>query len=612
MAQIDQEQDVVLLLEEQISEGVNQLIPLGDHPEPLRALAHRLLKIADSAAPVVPQPQRTSPSHVKGNDDGWQTAAFIQSLNVSDHIAAALKPPQIGHFAFCKALSREDLERRMREARLEGLTELVWDGLCGLSKQEAATGDELSAKFRMESGREMSLGTLEHFFNGLEALIGPPLMVEGSLLLQMKREHHDPRDAQQLYTSTNGVSTYPPDEWEFVCEPDMSKVYAERGDRKEFGMGPLRSSKPEWCRQPLERARLLEEMAAKNAALQQCGYAPLMEEEVVGGRLYTGPMFTKYNTVLRSHSGVDFFRTLNDEINRGNTYATTIHAINSCIIKLSRLQARAHMHMHMHAHAHAHGHTHHQSLAPAERQAGLARYDWNGAAKELPREGREGRCRRNRGMCGPCAAHARSSRIERRTFCPPLLLPVPNAAACCHRYATTPLAALRLTGCPAHRAQFGFSSTTEDCAQALHYAQGTASTLLEMDMGMVDKGADVSWLSQYPHEREVLWPPLMGIECLGTKVRAGALVVSARLSLNQMALTLEQVASKRQKVVCDLCVQLEKELEFEIKGVEWAALRTATNGKAVIEAGWLLRSWLRQVDGKPHAHAHAHATAPET
>ena len=33
-----------------------------------------------------------------------------------------------------------------------------------------------------------------------------------------------------------------------------------------------------------------------------------------------------------------------------------------------------------------------------------------------------------------------------------------------------------------------------------------------MQMGMVDRGADLSWLSQYPHEREVLLPPLTGIE----------------------------------------------------------------------------------------------------
>ena len=33
-------------------------------------------------------------------------------------------------------------------------------------------------------------------------------------------------------------------------------------------------------------------------------------------------------------------------------------------------------------------------------------------------------------------------------------------------------------------------------AQAEHYAAGRASTLFEMDMGLVDKGCDLSWLSQ--------------------------------------------------------------------------------------------------------------------
>ena len=52
--------------------------------------------------------------------------------------------------------------------------------------------------------------------------------------------------------------------------------------------------------------------------------------------------------------------------------------------------------------------------------------------------------------------------------------------------------------------EYGFSSTTTDRAQARHYATGKASTLFEMRMGMVDRGADIGWLSQYPHEREIL------------------------------------------------------------------------------------------------------------
>lgn len=39
--------------------------------------------------------------------------------------------------------------------------------------------------------------------------------------------------------------------------------------------------------------------------------------------------------------------------------------------------------------------------------------------------------------------------------------------------------------------EFAFSSTTTDRATAVHYAQGKASTVLELEMGMVDRGADV-------------------------------------------------------------------------------------------------------------------------
>jgi NLR family CARD domain-containing protein 3 len=91
--------------------------------------------------------------------------------------------------------------------------------------------------------------------------------------------------------------------------------------------------------------------------------------------------------------------------------------------------------------------------------------------------------------------------------------------------------------------EFGFSSTTTDRKQALHYAAGRASTVFRMRMGMVDRGADVSWLSQYPHERECLFAPLLGIEVVSTEVDASVLVVQTALSTNMSSLTLEQVPS---------------------------------------------------------------------
>ena len=44
--------------------------------------------------------------------------------------------------------------------------------------------------------------------------------------------------------------------------------------------------------------------------------------------------------------------------------------------------------------------------------------------------------------------------------------------------------------------EYGFSSTTTAREQAVHYAQGSASTVLELEMGMIDRGAEIAWLSQ--------------------------------------------------------------------------------------------------------------------
>eukprot|EP00966_Prymnesium_polylepis_P254111 5872724-Prymnesium_polylepis.2 len=53
--------------------------------------------------------------------------------------------------------------------------------------------------------------------------------------------------------------------------------------------------------------------------------------------------------------------------------------------------------------------------------------------------------------------------------------------------------------------EFGFMSTTLNRDVAMHYASaGKNSMVLEMQMGMIDRGADLLWVSQYPHEQEVI------------------------------------------------------------------------------------------------------------
>ena len=89
---------------------------------------------------------------------------------------------------------------------------------------------------------------------------------------------------------------------------------------------------------------------------------------------------------------------------------------------------------------------------------------------------------------------------------------------------------------PAH-----YRSTTTERRVAMGYAAGNGERMgivLEIRQGMVNRGADISWLSQcgchcpsctsarpathappphdhrYPHERETLFGPLTGIEVL--------------------------------------------------------------------------------------------------
>ena len=66
-----------------------------------------------------------------------------------------------------------------------------------------------------------------------------------------------------------------------------------------------------------------------------------------------------------------------------------------------------------------------------------------------------------------------------------------------------------------------FMSTTLDREVAMGYAAGDSSKMgivIEVQQGMVNRGADVSWLSQYPHEkvREPMSRLLPLLKCLKT------------------------------------------------------------------------------------------------
>ena len=99
-------------------------------------------------------------------------------------------------------------------------------------------------------------------------------------------------DSDVLFTTPNGMSSKANVEWEFVYSPRVPKS----GDEEELypERDGMRTGNPAWCRRPVSLEKMLERMEEQaNVQLRKEGHSELIEEELVGGRLYTGPMYAK-------------------------------------------------------------------------------------------------------------------------------------------------------------------------------------------------------------------------------------------------------------------------------------------------------------------------------
>ena len=112
-------------------------------------------------------------------------------------------------------------------------------------------------------------------------MLGPPLLFNGKLDESMKQEHTARDDSSLEFTSSNGVTTTSATEWEVAMAPQAGQVYP---DRASFAPDDARRRAP----QAIEE--LLPAMEERNKRLEANKQTPMVRDELIAAKLYTGPM----------------------------------------------------------------------------------------------------------------------------------------------------------------------------------------------------------------------------------------------------------------------------------------------------------------------------------
>ena len=185
--------------------------------------------------------------------------------------------------------------------------------------------EHINTKFALEGAFVGKFATLDDFHKGPEGLIGTP---NPKIMVGMETEHCRRGNCRAEFTSGNyNLTTTPITEWEFVVMPREGFPYPHTPRDKALWRGGNKWKGKEG-RDVIPLGIFLEKAEVKRAGL--------IKEEVIGLRLYTGPMFVLYNAVLRGFPEWDV-KCLRDQAGKENRYETTIFAVASGITKLSKV-----------------------------------------------------------------------------------------------------------------------------------------------------------------------------------------------------------------------------------------------------------------------------------
>jgi hypothetical protein len=326
---------------------------------------------------------------------------------------------------------------------------------------------KLAGLFPPDRYATYEMGCIDDFVGGLGAMVGPP---NPDLMTTMIDEHTMRYDSTCEFShAPYWIRTTSRIEWFFVTDPEgglaklgLPEWPAEGEDAVEKCTVSSQSHPLRPCdrRKPQPLSAFQHKLDRHNRVLQKYNLPAIMHEELIGGRLYSGPLAVKYQAFLQAVDSRDpakhrrYIELCSDrktmeayltaaaddpmaawEDARGSctNYSTTLHVIKSILLRLGKLMTA---------------------------------------------------CKLYRGLNG--------------------MAPPPSFLA--ERFLVR------------GGIEPGFLTTSRDRQKAVNWAQSVQSQtttdgsqeyglLFEIDQGLVDRGADISWFAQYPKQDEIIFPP---------------------------------------------------------------------------------------------------------
>jgi hypothetical protein len=262
---------------------------------------------------------------------GWTAGSWLLSLRVLDILSKemlAASDRNVAELDRIKYTTDDEISHAVDVAAVQMKSELR-EAVARLRVAKDVDARELNEKFAADgSAFTFRYAGMEEYHGGLEGMLGNP---DPRVAEAVAWEHTQSPDSAKLFPCWWIGETTPQVEYAYVANQAAKQEETKNGTREK--------GRDAWTlgRFIAENKALVDVSAGGTATVNG-----LQEVEVVVLRLYTGPMYVWYNNLLRFLSAeYDAKMTPFADYKREGgaiPFKTTLHVLNSAIIKLSRTQ----------------------------------------------------------------------------------------------------------------------------------------------------------------------------------------------------------------------------------------------------------------------------------